>query len=312
MASVTQQFRQQIDDLPLDEVPCYLCGREDGVTLVDDPPFVVKLCAGCGLGYTSPRLCGDRIHELYDDGYFNSDRAEAFGYDDYHKDIQAYLKTFRRKLKALGPHLLAGSSVLEVGCAGGAFLKVMHDRGHEVWGIELATGMVDSVKSKFGFENVFCGKFDEVFDRLPENSFGAVAMFDVIEHVPDPVVELELARRCLKDDGILIIQTQDVNSRARKVLRRRWHHFKQLEHIYHFSPATVRELLDRAGFEVTLLTKKDAGKHVSFEEIGERLDRVLGWPRWLCAPFRWIGRRYAYINPKDEMLIVARKKGDRG
>ena len=165
MASVTQQFRQQIDDLPLEEVPCYLCGREDGVTLVDDPPFVVKLCAGCGLGYTSPRLCGDRIHELYDDGYFNSDRAEAFGYDDYHKDIQAYLKTFRRKLKALGPHLAAGSSVLEVGCAGGAFLKVMHDRGHEGWGIELATGMVDSVKSKFGFENVFCGKFDEVFDR---------------------------------------------------------------------------------------------------------------------------------------------------
>lgn len=309
MASVTQQLTRQRGDLPLEEVACYLCGRDDGEVLVDDPPFIVRLCAGCGLGYTSPRLIGDRIHELYDDGYFNSDRAEAFGYDDYTKDREAYLKTFRRKLRVLGPHLSQGCSILEVGSAGGAFLEVMRERGHDVWGIELAKGMVDACREQFGFENVFCGKFDEVFDHLPEGQFGAVAMFDVIEHVPDPVMELELAARCLKDDGVLIIQTQDVASRTRKVLGRRWHHFKQLEHIYHFSPKTVTELLRRAGFEIVVLTKRDAGKHISFEEIGERAHRVGGWPRWMCAPFRWIGRRYTYVNPKDEMLIVAKKGG---
>ena len=55
-------------DLPLEEVACYLCGGSAGPILVDDPPFKVRLCSGCGLGYTSPRIRGDRLHELYDAG----------------------------------------------------------------------------------------------------------------------------------------------------------------------------------------------------------------------------------------------------
>ncbi len=295
-------------DLPLEEVPCYLCGGTDGQVLVDDPPFVVRLCASCGLGYTSPRLCGDRIHELYDDGYFNSEQNETFGYADYEKDLAAYERTFRRKLRVIGPHCPAApASVLEVGCAGGAFLKVMEDRGHEVWGVELAPGMLDAARARYGFERLFLGRFDEAAPQLPSGGFGMVAMFDVVEHVPDPVRELRLAHDLLAPDGVLVLQTQDVMSRTRKVMGRRWHHFKQLEHIYHFSPGTLKELLERAGFRVHVLTRRHAGKYVSFAEISDRAHRVGRWPSWLCAPLRWMGRRYLYVNPLDEMLVVARK-----
>lgn len=309
MTSVMKDLTQRTAGLPLEEVSCYLCGRTDGDILVDDPPFVVRLCAGCELGYTSPRLHGDRIHELYDDTYFNSERSEDFGYADYELDLDGYLKTFRRKLNALESHCPAPPApILEVGCAGGAFLKVMHDRGHEVWGIELARGMLDAVRKRYGFEHLLLGRFDEVATDLPQGRFGMVAMFDVIEHVPDPARELALARDALRDDGILVLQTQDVSSRTRKLLGRRWHHFKQLEHIYHFSPSTVRELLSRAGFEVVVLTRRHAGKYVSCAEIADRAHRVVGLPRWLCAPMRWMGRSYIYLNPLDEMLVVARKR----
>ena len=310
MTPVMTDLTQRAADLPLEEVPCYLCGRIDGEVLVEDPPFIVKLCAGCGLGYTSPRLRGDRIHELYDDGYFNSERAEDFGYADYELDLDAYLKTFRHKLNAIEAHCpKPPSPILEVGCAGGAFLKVMSDRGHEVWGIELADGMLEAARTRYGFEHLLHGRFDEVADALPKHRFGMVAMFDVIEHVPDPARELTIAHQVLADDGVLVIQTQDVSSRTRKILGRRWHHFKQLEHIYHFCPDTIRELLSRAGFEAVLLTRRHAGKYVSCAEIADRAHRVGRLPRWLCAPIRWMGRTYVYLNPLDEMLILARKKG---
>ena len=70
----------------------------------------------------------------------------------------------------------------------------------------------------------------------------------------------------------------------------------------------MRELLSRAGFEVVVLTRRHAGKYVSCAEIADRAHRVAGLPRWLCAPMRWMGRSYIYLNPLDEMLVVARKR----
>ena len=79
-------------------MPCYLCGSNEGPVLVDDPPFQVRLCAKCGLGYTTPRVRADRLQEIYDLGYFTSESAGDFGYAQYADDAPGYLKTFERKV----------------------------------------------------------------------------------------------------------------------------------------------------------------------------------------------------------------------
>ncbi|MAG55067.1 MAG: hypothetical protein CMJ83_02125 [Planctomycetes bacterium] len=306
VASASQKLAKEVCDLPLEEVACYLCQSSERKLLVDDPPFQVHLCSGCGLGYTSPRLDGARIHEIYGDSYFNSASAEAYGYSSYETDLEGYLRTFRRKAKVISRHVAQGP-VLEIGCAAGAFLEVMRERDHEVWGVEISRGILEAARNRCGFEKLFCGRLDEVVSELPKGRFDILAMFDVIEHLSDPLKELALCHELVSDGGVLVLQTQDVSSRTRRMLGSKWHHFKQLEHIYHFSPVTIRDLLGRAGFEVVELTRRNAGKYVSFDFIGERLHRVAKIPRFLCQPLHWMGRRYLYVNPQDEMLVIAKK-----
>lgn len=292
-----------LSGLPLESVPCYLCGATAGRVLVDDPPFRVIRCDGCGLGYTSPRLRGDRIHELYEaQAYFASDAAEAFGYDDYERDVDAYLRTFRRKSRFITRHCPPPGRLLEIGAAGGAFMKVMEELGYEVSGTEVSPSMASLARRLFGFQRLQCCRLDQA--RFDGTSFDLIAMFDVIEHLPDPKRELAICRGLLRPAGRLVLQTQNLESAARRLLGRRWQHFKQLEHIYHFSPATLERLLAGAGFRLLAMTRRNAGKYVRVQEFADRAERVCGLPRLLTAPIRLLGDRYCYINPLDELLAI--------
>ena len=304
-ATPTERLSERYRDLPLETVPCYLCGSEASRVIVDDPPFKVRECAQCGLGYTSPRLDGARIHEIYGDHYFNSESAEAFGYASYAEEMEGHLRTFRKKAAVIHAAQPTGR-VLEVGCAAGAFLATMRDLGHEVHGTEIAPDTLDTAREAFGLENLQCGALHEV--SLPDEHFDIVAMFDVVEHMVDPIRDLQTLHAKMRPGGLLVIQTQDFDSWARKVLGRRWHHFKQLEHIYHFSRRTLPVLLERAGFEITTQRKKSAGKAVSFSFIADRLERRFHVPRFLTRPMARLGRgRFIYLNVLDELFVLARK-----
>ena len=302
--SRTGELVSRLGSLPLEEVPCYLCGHDEGKLLVDDPPFKVLLCGSCGLGYTSPRLIGDRIHEIYGDEYWNSDSAKDYGYSSYEEDVSGYLRTFELRADLISPHKASGR-LLEVGSAAGFFLSVMDKRGYEVHGLEISTEIAESSRKRFGLENIrSCLLEDAGYDP---GTFDLVTMWDVVEHMADPIVELRRLRDLLVDDGVLVLQTQDVSSFTRKLLGRRWHHFKQLEHIYHFNPPTIEILLQRSGFEVVKSTRRRAGKFVSFNFLAERSRRLGRIPGIIFSPLRLLGRRFLYVNPYDEMIVVARK-----
>ena len=304
-ASRTSELASRFEGVPLESVPCYLCGETEGRLLVNDPPFKVLLCGGCGLGYTSPRLAGDRIHEIYGDDYWKSDSATDYGYSCYEEEVSGYLRTFSRKADAIRKHAPAGR-VLEIGSAAGCFLAIMQQRGYEVHGIEISREIADSARRRFGLGSIQSCHLKDA--RLEARSFDVVALFDVIEHMADPIEELRRCHDLLSDSGSLVLQTQNLSSFTRKVMGKRWHHFKQLEHIYHFNPRTLRTLLDRSGFEVVSMTRRGAGKYVSFEFVAERSRRYGALAGLLGSPLRLLGRRFLYVNPLDEMFVVARKK----
>jgi hypothetical protein len=133
-------------------------------------------------------------------------------------------------------------------------------------------------------------------------------MWDVVEHLADPLADLKRARELVKDTGFLFVQTQDVDSLARRVLGAKWTHFKQLEHIYHFSRKTITMLLDRAGFEVVRVQKSGAGKYISVAFFIDRMKRFGKIPHLLALPLTPFRRRFLYVNPWDELIVVARPR----
>lgn len=304
MTRTTSELELAEEELPLEAVDCYLCGSAEGVRMFEDPPFEVKRC-GCGFVYVTPRVPDDKLHLIYQTNYFKSTSAKDFGYSDYTLDRDLYLKTFAKKARIVQRFKPAGR-VLEVGSAAGFFLRAMRDRGYDVHGVEVSRYVAEFARDELGIETVFNGRLADA--PLEPESFDVVAMWDVIEHLADPIAELERMRALMRPDGALFIQTQDVSALTARVLGKKWLHFKQLEHIYHFDPRTIQRALDRAGFEIVHVTHTGTGKYISVDFFIERMQRYSRLLHLMLKPARVFGRRYFYLSPRDEMIVVARPK----
>jgi SAM-dependent methyltransferase len=288
----------------LHDVPCGLCGSARRTLSFRDGPFSVVRCDDCGLVYVTPRLApGALIEEVYDEGYWSSDAAKDRGYSDYRSDAPLYLRTYKKRLAVVRRHFARPGRVLDVGCAAGYFLSVMRDEGWDVTGIEPSDAIRAQAAERIGASRVHGGLLQDA--PVEPHSFDLVTFWDVIEHIPDPVAALRHAGDLLAPGGKLLIETQDVSSRAARMLGKAWQHYKHAEHIYHFDPRTMLDLLRRAGFRQIENTPRLGGKYVSLGFIAERAARLHPAASFVLSPLKLLRNASVYVNLFDEMIVVA-------
>ncbi len=292
----------------LADVACGLCGSPRRRVDFTDGPFSVVICSDCGLTYVTPRLApGALIAEVYDEGYWSSSAAKDRGYSDYRSDAPLYLATYRKRLSVVRRHFARAGRVLDVGCAAGYFLSVMRDAGWDVTGVEPSDAIRTQAIERIGAERVHGGLLQDV--PLAKGSFDLITFWDVIEHIPDPVAALAYARTLLAPGGKLLVETQNVSSRAARMLGKAWQHYKHAEHIYHFNPRTIDDLLRRAGFRILENSPRLGGKYVSLGFVAERAARLHPALSFLLAPLKLVSRASVYVNLYDEMIVVAEPAG---
>ncbi|MEX1025447.1 MAG: class I SAM-dependent methyltransferase [Planctomycetota bacterium] len=285
------------------DVACGLCGSRERALKFRDGRFSVVTCADCELTYVTPRLDDSTlIDAVYGERYWSSEAAKAHGYTDYRAEAPLYRRTYAKRLSVVRRHFPKPGRVLDVGCAAGYFLEVMRDAGWDVAGLEPSDAIRARATETLG-DAVKGGLLGEV--ELEPASFDLITMWDVIEHIPDPVAAMKEVERLLAPGGKFLIETQNIDSRAAKVLGRRWQHFKHFEHIYHFNAKTLGDALGRAGFRVLENTPKLGGKYVSMGFIAERAGRLHPVLSTLLAPLKLLEKRALYVNLFDEMIVVA-------
>ena len=289
------------------EVACGLCGGSERETKFTDGPFSVVTCRDCGLTYVTPRLeDAALLDEVYNEGYWSSPAAKERGYTDYRSDAPLYLKTYRRRLAVVRRNFTRPGRVLDVGCAAGYFLEVMGQEGWEVTGLEPSDAIRPQAQERLGSDRVLAGVLGEV--DLAPGSFDLVTMWDVIEHIPDVVAAARAVRELLAPGGLFLIETQNVSSRAAKLLGKKWQHYKHAEHIYHFNPQTLGRVLDEAGFEVLENSPRLGGKYISMGFVAERAGRLHPVFSALLSPLKLVAKRSVYVNLYDEMIVVAKPR----
>jgi SAM-dependent methyltransferase len=294
------------DPAVLTEVPCGLCGSSRAELRFADPPYRVVRCSDCTLIYVTPRREEAKLRAMYEVDYWRSPSAKEFGYTDYLRDEPLYRRTYRRRFAAIRRHHPKPGRVLDVGCAAGFFLSIAKEEGWSCTGVEVSPAMAAFARERYGLDVRLGSLLEQGFSPA---TFDLVTFWDVIEHLPDPAAALREARRLLAPGGLVLVETQNVGSAFARLLGRRWQHYKHAEHLYHFDPATVRQLLELTGFEVIDLRSALGGKYVSFEFIIERAGRVHPIASRLLSPLRAIGRQAIYVNLFDEMVVVGRVKG---
>jgi 2-polyprenyl-3-methyl-5-hydroxy-6-metoxy-1,4-benzoquinol methylase len=299
------------EDSVLERVPCNLCGADDTTPVAEIDGFHIVRCRQCGLVYVNPRYRDDLLQEIYTETYYDHDGIknglEFFGYDNYLEDEENIRITFAKRLKTIERYANKGR-LLDIGCATGFFLDLARSQGWEVVGSEVSGFSVRYARERFGLD-VRLGTLKEL--QFDAQSFDVITMWDVIEHVSDPMGELEEARRILRHDGLLSIITPDVGSLVARLLGRHWEEFRRVrEHVYFFSRRTMKEALRKTGFEV--LRTESADKVFHLGPAMHRLkyytwDGILTNTATRCVYRLGLDKIRININPFTKMLIYARK-----
>ena len=144
-------------------------------------------CSNCGFSFFNPSQAGDGVFYeklSVDDGtYYNNHRPE---FD--HALLRAQAKGHRK--------------VLDIGCGSGNYLDLARAAGLETSGMELNAKAAHAAQSKGHI--LFEGLLDSDFANQHAASFDMVTLFQVVEHLPDPIGLLRLARKLLRPGGTLM------------------------------------------------------------------------------------------------------------
>lgn len=228
---------------------CGICGGTAGKFLFSardlnfqttDEVFSVVRCRACGTAQTVPRPAEHSLGRFYPPSYYPTG-----GYDRayYRRRIQP---SQRDKLDIVRRFRQFGT-LLDVGCGAGFFVREATEQGFSAQGIELSREAVE-----FGMRegDVRLREGDLLHTQYPDTSFDIVTLWHVLEHLPQPVETLKRIRALLKPGGMLVIAVPNFDSFQARVFRGRWYHLEVPRHLYHFSPGTLRRLLDAGGFDV--------------------------------------------------------------
>jgi SAM-dependent methyltransferase len=179
-------------------------------------------CRACGFGFRAYRPSEDELAGLYRE----LDPAV------YEKEADGRIRTARRHLKIVRNYVPRGR-VLDVGCASGAFLSCAADRGFEVVGVEPSSILCAKARERLSDRGtIYCCALQDT--NLAEASVDVLTLWDVLEHVPDPISFLRRCASLVRRGGYVVANVPDPESWQARVLGERWP-LLLAEHLNYFS-----------------------------------------------------------------------------
>jgi 2-polyprenyl-3-methyl-5-hydroxy-6-metoxy-1,4-benzoquinol methylase len=161
-------------------------------------------CGICGLAFVVHNLSTSEINSFYDaDDYFDSEYAGDGALSGYEANRLEQEKKAKFALDVIRKYN-KGGSLLEIGCAGGYFLKLAEDKyNFKTKGVEISRHMSSFGNKKLGL-NIYCGTIDNV-PREWQN-FDVIYMGDVLEHTSEPLALINKVKSRMKVGGIVCLE----------------------------------------------------------------------------------------------------------
>ena len=145
---------------------------------------------------------------------------------------------------------------------------------------------------------------------IPAASFDAVTMWHSLEHVPRPLDVLRAAASALRPGGILVVGVPNFASWSSRHFHQDWFGLALPRHLTHFTPATLGQMVESAGFQVASIdqTPRDGWIRKSARRALKRRDnpgtaRLLR-RRWLAMP---VARWTEFTGQADSIRLIAEK-----
>ena len=247
------------------KIPCPLCNSDksfDLTNLFSSKNMPVCICKRCSLVYLNPRYS--------DNWYKNYYKSSSERDKDSNRlvDITAYEnKQYEVKGKSVLRYILSNCDVkvsqmkvLEIGCTSGGILRYFREKGAaSVTGVDPESRYAEYANRVSGI-NVYDGYFDE-FCKYNKETYNMIIMRHVVEHLFEPLVNLELVNSLLDENGILFVETPSLYSMG---IRERWKKNFIVEHPVIYSVKTLELLIEKCRFKIIKRPENGNRTHLRF------------------------------------------------
>lgn len=307
-----------MSDRFLESIPCNLCGSVDAQILQAAQYDIESLhetdftrtfssssderlnhqlveCAQCGLQYVNPRLREDAVLEGYQEGtdeqFVSQSQAREI---TFAKCLDVIERVWRRPPGRL----------LDIGTGGGSFPHVASQRGWYAEGCEPNRWLCMWGKERYGLSIRQGTVFDQ---KYAPKSYDVVTLWDVLEHTGDPKAQVRETHRLLKEEGLLVVNYPDIGSWIARLMGRSWVFLLDV-HLFYFTRATIRKLLEDAGFDVVKVRPHFQRLALGYvlRRAGPYAGRAARIAERLCTALGIAGYRLPYWM--GQTLVIARKR----
>lgn len=209
---------------------CLICKHSKLTDMSKFASSYLCKCNSCGFVF-SKRIPSEK--EL-------SEHYEGYGRQDYLSDVT--IKRYEELLDSFESYR-KNNKILDVGCGIGYFLEVAKRKGWEVYGTEFTEEAVEICEAK--------GIHMEQGKLNPDNyqfEFDVITSFEVLEHINNPIEEINNFKSLLCSGGLVYLTTPNFNSLLRYRLGDQYGVITYPEHLCYYTPKTIRYLFKQLGF----------------------------------------------------------------
>jgi 2-polyprenyl-3-methyl-5-hydroxy-6-metoxy-1,4-benzoquinol methylase len=224
--------------------------------------FQIMSCRKCSLGFTYP----PNYSIDYESEYFskdhdpNADRIRRIKITDLPLQHQKMIHVQAETCLRVAPK---GGRVLDIGCGAGLLIELLAAGGLQCQGIEPSREASQAAQGA-GL-NVLRGFFPHPEAKGP---FDVVNMSHVLEHIADSKAVLSEIAKLAPGGHLVLTQTNYLGIIPRTFSA--WYGWCPEWHFYHFTPKSLRSILEEAGYTVESVTQ------VSMTHQSRRHKYILG------------------------------------
>ena len=228
---------------------CTLCGNNQGNKFLKWEEVGYTLFRCCSCDAVSPNIdvnIDDYTSSIYDiDEYVDKFIRETHNQYEYRKNKfgkERYGYTVDRL------NIGVDSRVLDIGCGAGYYLDVLKDNLIECKGLEVSNHLVEYCKSyhNLNVENTS-------LEGEPDGHYDLITMFDVLEHLSDPVSVFNMINKKLKPGGYCVAYTPNIFSVGYELMGVKQNTLLPFEHLCFFNNRSLEFLVKKTGFKIEVL-----------------------------------------------------------
>ncbi|MFN2440096.1 MAG: class I SAM-dependent methyltransferase [Chitinophagaceae bacterium] len=244
-------------DEKLHHTSCPVCGsksinplltvKDHSVTKED---FVIWQCNNCTLRFTQDVPVEAAIGKYYKStDYISHTNTHKGLLNKIYQRVRNY--TLQKKAKLITENTgISQGKLLDVGAGTGNFLDTMKKKGWMVTGLEPNDEARGIAKKSYNLD-----VFDSAgINNLSINSFDAITLWHVLEHVYDLHGYIDHFKKLLKTNGKFFIAVPNYQSLDADIYRLNWAAYDVPRHLYHFTPRAMDVLMQK--HSLTIIAKK--------------------------------------------------------